>query len=79
LGFAQHIGHFVRVVLVHLATKGFDEYFFAHKRLQAVTGLYPGADGRCAPLRRTNEVLIIAGSADEQKFQCSLGFLKNMG
>jgi hypothetical protein len=27
-----------------LATEGFDKYFFAHKRLQAVTGLYPGAE-----------------------------------
>ncbi|NDD24836.1 MAG: hypothetical protein EB098_12230 [Betaproteobacteria bacterium] len=32
-----------------MATEGFDEYFFAHKRLQAVTGLYPGAeDGSAA-------------------------------
>jgi hypothetical protein len=45
-----------------LATEGFDKYFFAHKRLQAVTGLYPGADGRCALLRRAWEVLIIAGT-----------------
>jgi hypothetical protein len=27
-----------------LATEGFDKYFFAHKRLQAMTGLYPGAE-----------------------------------
>jgi hypothetical protein len=27
-----------------LATEGFDKYFFAHKKLQAVTGLYPGAE-----------------------------------
>jgi hypothetical protein len=26
----QNIGHFVRVVLVHLAAKGFDEDFFGH-------------------------------------------------
>jgi hypothetical protein len=26
----EHIGHFVRVVLVHLAAKGFDKDFFAH-------------------------------------------------
>ncbi len=30
LGGGQHIGHFVRVVLVHLAAEGFDEDFFAH-------------------------------------------------
>jgi hypothetical protein len=27
---AQHIGHLVRVVLVHLAAKGFDEDLLAH-------------------------------------------------
>ena len=30
LGSAQHVGHFVRVVLVHLATEGFDKDFAAH-------------------------------------------------
>jgi hypothetical protein len=30
LGRAQHIGHFVRVVLVYLAAKGFEEDFLAH-------------------------------------------------
>ena len=30
LGLVQQIGHFVRVVLVHLATEGFDENFGAH-------------------------------------------------
>jgi hypothetical protein len=30
LGGTQHIGHFVRVVLVHLAAKSFDEDFAAH-------------------------------------------------
>ncbi len=29
-GGMEHIGHFVRVILVHLATEGFDEYFFLH-------------------------------------------------
>ena len=29
LGSAQHISHFARVILVHLAAKGFDEDFFA--------------------------------------------------
>ena len=29
LGGTQHVSHLVRVVLVHLAAKGFDEYFFA--------------------------------------------------
>jgi hypothetical protein len=28
----QDIGHFVRVVLVHLAAEGFNEDFFAHDR-----------------------------------------------
>jgi hypothetical protein len=46
-----------------LAPEGFDKYFFAHKKLQAVTGLYPGADGRSAPWRRALEVQIIAGTA----------------
>jgi hypothetical protein len=46
-----------------LAPEGFDKYFFAHKRLQAVTGLYPGADGRCGPWRRAEELQIIAGTA----------------
>jgi hypothetical protein len=45
-----------------LATEGFDKYFFAHKKLQAVTGLYPGVDGRCAPWWRAEEWLIIAGT-----------------
>ena len=27
---AEHVAHLVRVVLVHLAAVGFDEYFFAH-------------------------------------------------
>ena len=31
LGRAQHVGHLVRVVLVHLAAKGFDKDFFRHK------------------------------------------------
>jgi hypothetical protein len=79
LGGLHDIGHFVRVVLVHLATEGFDEYFFAHKKLQAVTGLYPGADGRCALLRRAIEGWIIAGSAKALKFQSLSGFLKNIG
>jgi hypothetical protein len=26
----QHVGHLVRVVLVHLAAEGFDKYFFRH-------------------------------------------------
>jgi hypothetical protein len=30
LGGAQDVSHFVRVVLVHLAAKGFDENFAAH-------------------------------------------------
>jgi hypothetical protein len=30
LGRAQHIGHLVRVVLVHLAAKCFDEDLLAH-------------------------------------------------
>jgi hypothetical protein len=30
LGGAQHVGHLVRVVLVHLAAEGFDEDFFGH-------------------------------------------------
>ena len=30
LGLVQHIGHFVRVVRVHLATESFDENFGAH-------------------------------------------------
>jgi hypothetical protein len=63
LGSLHDIGHFVRVVLVHLAPEGFDKYFFAHKRLQAVTGLYPGADGRSTPWRRAQERQIIAGTA----------------
>jgi hypothetical protein len=33
LGRAQHIGHLVRVVLVHLAAKGFDKDFLAHGAL----------------------------------------------
>jgi hypothetical protein len=45
-----------------LAPEGFDKYFFAHKKLQAVTGLYPGADGRCAPWWRAEDWLIIAGT-----------------
>jgi hypothetical protein len=61
-GGLHDVGHFVRVVLVHLATEGFDKYFFAHKKLQAVTGLYPGADGRCAPWWRAEDWLIIAGT-----------------
>jgi hypothetical protein len=62
LGGLHDVGHFVRVVLVHLTTEGFDKYFFAHKRLQAVTGLYPGADGRSGPWRPAKELLIIAGT-----------------
>jgi hypothetical protein len=79
LGCLHDVGHFVRVVLVHLATEGFDEYFFAHKRLQAVTGLYPGADGRCAPSQRAIESAIIAGSVKSMKTQDFSGFLKNIG
>ena len=30
VGRAQHVRHLVRVVLVHLATEGLDEYFFLH-------------------------------------------------
>ncbi|MNT15833.1 hypothetical protein D3C72_1509090 [compost metagenome] len=30
IGGAQHVGHLVRVVLVHLAAEGFNEYFFLH-------------------------------------------------
>jgi hypothetical protein len=30
LGGAQHVDHLVRVVLVHLAAEGLDEYFLAH-------------------------------------------------
>jgi len=30
LGGVQHVGHLVRVVLVHLAAEGFDKDFFAH-------------------------------------------------
>ena len=30
---AQNIGHFVRVVLVHLAAKGFDKDFAAHDKV----------------------------------------------
>jgi hypothetical protein len=29
----QHVGHLVRVVLVHLAAEGFDEDFFGHDLL----------------------------------------------
>jgi len=61
-GGLHDVGHFVRVVLVHLATEGFDKYFFAHKKLQAVTGLYPGAGGRCSPLQRAVQPPIIAGT-----------------
>ena len=35
LGLVQHIGHFVRVVLVHLAAEGFDEDFGAHGAMGA--------------------------------------------
>jgi hypothetical protein len=35
LGGVQHISHLVRVVLVHLAAKGFDEDFAAHGRVFA--------------------------------------------
>jgi hypothetical protein len=38
----HHIGHLVRVVLVHLAAEGFDEDFFAHGKLVVVPGLEPG-------------------------------------
>jgi hypothetical protein len=36
LGRAQHVGHLVRVVLVHLAAKGFDEDFAAHGKVLEV-------------------------------------------
>jgi hypothetical protein len=36
LGGVQHISHLVRVVLVHLAAKGFDEDFAAHGKVLAV-------------------------------------------
>jgi hypothetical protein len=42
-GCAQHIGHLVRVVLVHLAAEGLDENFFGHgsaATLVLIQGLY---------------------------------------
>ena len=36
LGGLQHVGHFVGVVLVHLAAKGFDKDFFGHGRFQVI-------------------------------------------
>jgi hypothetical protein len=36
LGSAQDVGHLVRVVLVHLAAKGFDKDFAAHGKALAV-------------------------------------------
>jgi hypothetical protein len=42
LGGMEHVGHLVRVVLVHLAAEGFDKDFFAH---DVLSGLNVGGSG----------------------------------
>ncbi|MPM32516.1 hypothetical protein SDC9_79079 [bioreactor metagenome] len=58
LGCAQHVGHLVRVVLVHLAAKGLDKYFLGHDglsnsvcggRVGAVVRARSGAHPCCQP------------------------------
>jgi hypothetical protein len=42
LGGTEDVSHFVRVVLVHLATKGFDEDFAAHDKVLAMLQRFMG-------------------------------------
>ncbi|MNT15287.1 hypothetical protein D3C72_1503340 [compost metagenome] len=44
----EHVGHLVRVVLVHLAAEGLDEYFF-HGELSVPFAKRKGCEARVAP------------------------------
>jgi hypothetical protein len=47
---AQHIGHLVRVVLVHLAAKRFDEDLLAHAASTAFTEVMKSRQSKARPI-----------------------------
>ena len=51
LGRAEHIGHLVRVVLVHLAAKCFDEDLLAHAASTEVTEVMKSKQSKARPRR----------------------------